>query len=85
MNRHAVRALPLSTLVALALSAPLAFGARIDPGSSHAGFTLTTRWGQVLQGRFPDARGDIAELPDLAPFLPELDSVDDYTTSGSTA
>ena len=28
---------------------------------------------------------DIAELPDLAPFLPELDSVDDYTTSGSTA
>ena len=64
MNRPALRALPLSTLVALALSAPLAFGARIDPGSSHAGFTLTTRWGQVLQGRFPDARGDIAELPD---------------------
>ena len=23
------------------------------------------------------------ELPDLAPFLPELDSVDDYTSTGS--
>ena len=26
---------------------------------------------------------DVSELPDLAPFLPELDSVDDYTSSGS--
>jgi segregation and condensation protein B len=26
---------------------------------------------------------DISELPDLAPFLPELDSVDDYTSTGS--
>jgi segregation and condensation protein B len=25
---------------------------------------------------------DIGELPDLAPFLPELDSVDDYTSTG---
>ena len=26
---------------------------------------------------------DISELPDLAPFLPELDSVDDYTSTGT--
>jgi len=26
---------------------------------------------------------DVSELPDLAPFLPELDSVDDYTSTGS--
>jgi segregation and condensation protein B len=26
---------------------------------------------------------DIAELPDLAPFLPELDSIDDYTSAGN--
>jgi segregation and condensation protein B len=28
---------------------------------------------------------DISELPDLAPFLPELDSVDDYTSAGGGA
>ncbi len=28
---------------------------------------------------------DVSELPDLAPFLPELDSVDDYAGSGSSA
>ena len=26
---------------------------------------------------------DVSELPDLAPLLPELDSVDDYTSTGS--
>ena len=26
---------------------------------------------------------DVSELPDLSPFLPELDSVDDYTSTGA--
>lgn len=50
--------------VALALFAALATAAEIDPVASRIGFTLKTRWGQSLQGRFPDARGEIAELDD---------------------
>lgn len=46
------------------LAAGAASGADIDPVASHIGFTLRTRWGQVLEGRFPDARGEVAELPD---------------------
>ncbi len=50
--------------VALTLCASLASATRIDPVASHIGFTLKTRWGQVLEGRFPDARGDVEELGD---------------------
>jgi polyisoprenoid-binding protein YceI len=50
--------------VALTLCAALATAARIDPVASHIGFTLKTRWGQVLEGRFPDAQGDVVELHD---------------------
>jgi len=52
-------------LVAVAvLAAGVASGADIDPVGSHIGFTLKTRWGQSLEGRFPDARGEVVELPD---------------------
>lgn len=50
--------------VALTLCATLAGAARIDPVASHIGFTLKTRWGQSLEGRFPDASGEVAELSD---------------------
>jgi polyisoprenoid-binding protein YceI len=42
----------------------LATAADIDPVASQIGFTLKTRWGQSLQGRFPDAHGEVAELAD---------------------
>jgi polyisoprenoid-binding protein YceI len=50
--------------VAFTLCASLAGATRIDPVASHIGFTLKTRWGQVLEGRFPDAQGDVEELRD---------------------
>ncbi len=46
------------------LATGIASGADIDPVASHIGFTLKTRWGQSLEGRFPDARGEVVELPD---------------------
>lgn len=51
-------------VIALALVALLASAAQVDPVASRIGFTLKTRWGQPLQGRFPDPHGEIAELGD---------------------
>jgi len=48
----------------IGLAVGLASAAEIDPAGSQVGFVLRTRWGQSLQGRFPDARGEVAELPD---------------------
>lgn len=53
----------LALVAALLIPEP-ASAAEIDPVASHMGFTLTTRWGQPLQGRFPDAHGEVAELGD---------------------
>lgn len=36
--------------------------AEIDAGASMAGFTLHTRWGQALDGRFPSFRGQVDDL-----------------------
>lgn len=41
-----------------------ASASELDPASSHFGFTLATRWGQTLEGRFQEARGGIVRLPD---------------------
>lgn len=41
-----------------------AHAAAIDDVHSRIGFTLQTRWGQVLDGRFPAYRGDVQVLPD---------------------
>ena len=38
----------------------------LDAGRSQIGFTLRTRWGQLLEGRFPDWSGLIRTLPDGA-------------------
>jgi len=38
---------------------PAAGAAEIDTAQSRIGFTLTTRWGQALDGRFPQWRGEI--------------------------
>lgn len=51
-------------VAAAMLSATLAWAAEIDPVASRIGFTLKTRWGQTLQGRFPDAQGEVAERDD---------------------
>lgn len=50
--------------IAAALLATLACAAEIDPVASRIGFTLKTRWGQTLQGRFPDVQGEVAERED---------------------
>lgn len=59
----------LACLLALALLAttPAALGVRageVDPAYTEFGFTLKTRWGQVLRGRFPEFRGAIEPLAD---------------------
>lgn len=36
----------------------------IDPAASQVGFTLRTRWGQSLEGRFPEFDGEIRLLAD---------------------
>lgn len=41
-----------------------AHAADIDPQHTRIGFTLKTRWGQVLQGRFPRYSGRIETLDD---------------------
>jgi polyisoprenoid-binding protein YceI len=54
----------LATLLLLALGMAVAVAAEIDPTATRIGFTLQTRWGQSLQGYFPDPRGEVSELPD---------------------
>lgn len=51
-------------LVSLALLVPTATAAQIDSTASRIGFTLKTRWGQTLHGRFPEFQGDIVTLAD---------------------
>ncbi len=59
----------VSPLFALLLAAGVAASATaeaadIDPAHTRIGFTLKTRWGQVLQGRFPRFDGGIETLDD---------------------
>lgn len=53
----------LAALFVLALAAQ-ARAAAIDDAASEIGFTLKTRWGQPLEGRFPVYRGEISTLDD---------------------
>lgn len=48
----------------LAAACPSAHAAEIDPQHTRIGFTLKTRWGQVLNGRFPRYSGRIETLDD---------------------
>lgn len=61
----AMRALAgLLLLVAGAVSAGAMAGIEIDPIRSRLGFSLETRWGQTLDGRFPQYEGRIVSLAD---------------------
>lgn len=51
-------------LCALFAAGQAAWAAEIDPAETRIGFTLKTRWGQVLQGRFPRYSGRIEMLDD---------------------
>ncbi len=42
----------------------VADAADMDPQFTRIGYTLKTRWGQTLQGRFPRYSGEIEALPD---------------------
>jgi polyisoprenoid-binding protein YceI len=57
--------LPCVALLALvsALASPEpAAASEIDASASQVGFTLRTRWGQRLEGRFPTVRGVVDDL-----------------------
>lgn len=54
----------LASVAALLLATAPASAARIDDDASRVGFTLKTRWGQTLEGRFPVFDGEIRELDD---------------------
>ena len=45
-------------------AAPATEAGRIDTEHTRIGFTLKTRWGQVLRGRFPEYTGSIERLAD---------------------
>lgn len=49
-------------LLAAGLASEMAVAAAIDPAMSAIGFNIRTRWGQVLEGRFPAYSGDIESL-----------------------
>jgi polyisoprenoid-binding protein YceI len=50
-------------LLSLSIAAP-ACATEFDPQHTRIGFTLKTRWGQVLQGHFPRYSGEIEKLAD---------------------
>lgn len=52
--------LVLAALAAWACAASAAMRGGIDTDASWAGFTLKTRWGQTLEGRFPVMEADLA-------------------------
>ena len=49
---------------ALLAASALALATEIDGVASRVGFSLKTRWGQVLEGHFPTVHGEVSELPD---------------------
>lgn len=53
----------LSAIAALCASLPVA-AADFDVASSEIGFSLVTRWGTVVDGRFPVFDGYLTRLPD---------------------
>jgi polyisoprenoid-binding protein YceI len=62
-RRRILRDALLATVL-LATGVGVAWAAGIDPQASRIGFVLKTRWGQNLQGHFPDPRGEVVALPD---------------------
>lgn len=68
MNYAGISATPLFALLlaasVVAGATATAEAADIDPAHTRIGFTLKTRWGQGLQGRFPRFDGHIETLDD---------------------
>ena len=64
MTHPAALAWLLTTALAATATVAAAPSRSIDPSVSQIGFTLTTRWGQTLQGRFPHYQGDVADTGD---------------------
>lgn len=54
----------LATGACFAFAALAAAAQDFDRARSRIGFELQTRWGQRLEGVFPDFDGDVEELPD---------------------
>lgn len=52
------------SLVALVLGATPVRASGIDAAASQVGFQLVTRWGEVIDGRFPVFDGEVSRLPD---------------------
>lgn len=50
--------------LALCLAAAAAPAVQVDPVQSRLGFSLQTRWGQTLEGRFPQYEGEIVAMAD---------------------
>lgn len=50
--------------LALLLGCAAAYAGEIDTAHSRFGFSLQTRWGQTVQGRFPRYAGEVDTLPD---------------------
>lgn len=48
----------------LCLAWATAHAAQVDPVHSRLGFSLQTRWGQKLEGRFPQYEGEIVAMTD---------------------
>ncbi len=48
--------------LALCLAWTAARAAQVDPVHSRLGFSLQTRWGQTLEGHFPQYEGEIVEM-----------------------
>lgn len=46
------------------MAAEPALAVEIDAVASHIGFSMTTRWGQQLDGNFPHYRGQVIKHPD---------------------
>jgi polyisoprenoid-binding protein YceI len=54
----------LTASLAASAATPAPTSKTNDPATSQIGFTLTTRWGQTLQGRFPRYQGEVADTGD---------------------
>lgn len=61
---RATQASAAAFAVCALLAAAHGAAAEIDPAVTRIGFTLKTRWGQVLRGRFPTYTGEIETLGD---------------------
>ncbi|WP_165942440.1 YceI family protein [Luteimonas terricola] len=63
MSRAGLHPCVLLVVALLLVAAPVR-AAEIDPLQSEVGFSLVTRWGEVVDGRFPVFNGHLSDLGD---------------------